>query len=189
MSVTLVTGGAGYIGSHTCVELLRAGRDVVVVDDLSNASPEAVRRVEALAGRPLKAFVRGDVRDRVLVRELFAEHPVDAVIHFAAKKAVGESVAQPLAYYDNNLQGLVSVLQAMDASPHSDVDNLADWLLVSDLRLGGEPPQAALAVAVEAGRIEVIEAAHPVPDDRGEQAAARLLVEVQQQLQRNSVGS
>ena len=114
MSVTLVTGGAGYIGSHTCVELLLAGRDVVVVDDLSNASPEAVRRVEVLGGRPLRAFVRGDVRDRALMREVFAEHPVEAVIHFAAKKAVGESVAQPLAYYDNNLQGLISVLQTMD---------------------------------------------------------------------------
>src|SRR5690606_20235669 len=114
MSVTLVTGGAGYIGSHTCVELLLGGHDVVVVDDLSNASPEAVRRVEVLGGRPLRAFVRGDVRDRPLMREVFAEHPVDAVIHFAAKKAVGESVAQPLAYYDNNLQGLISVLQTMD---------------------------------------------------------------------------
>lgn len=114
MSVTLVTGGAGYIGSHTCVELLAAGRDVVVVDDLSNASPEAIRRVEALGGRALKAFVRADVRDRVLMRRVFSEHRVEAVIHFAAKKAVGESVAQPLAYYDNNLQGLICVLQAMD---------------------------------------------------------------------------
>ena len=114
MSVTLVTGGAGYIGSHTCVELLQAGREVVVVDDLSNSSPEALRRVEVLGGRPLAAFVRGDVRDRALMREVFTQHTIDAVIHFAAKKAVGESVAQPLAYYDNNLQGLISVLQAMD---------------------------------------------------------------------------
>ena len=116
MSVTLVTGGAGYIGSHTCVELLLAGRDVVVVDDLSNASPEALRRVEKLGGRALKAFVHGDVRDRALMAGVFAEHAVEAVIHFAAKKAVGESVAQPLAYYDNNLQGLLSVLQTMDAA-------------------------------------------------------------------------
>ncbi|MFP5400675.1 MAG: UDP-glucose 4-epimerase GalE [Gammaproteobacteria bacterium] len=116
MGVTLVTGGAGYIGSHTCVELLAAGREVVVVDDLSNSSPEALRRVEALGGRGLNAFVRGDVRDRALMARIFAEHAVEAVIHFAAKKAVGESVAQPLAYYDNNLQGLISVLQAMDAA-------------------------------------------------------------------------
>ncbi len=116
MSVTLVTGGAGYIGSHTCVELLASGQDVVVVDDLSNASPEALRRVERLGGRALRAFVRGDVRDRALMARVFAGHPIDAVVHFAAKKAVGESVAQPLAYYDNNLQGLVSVLQAMEAA-------------------------------------------------------------------------
>lgn len=116
MAVTLVTGGAGYIGSHTCVELLAAGEDVVVVDDLSNASPEAVRRIEELGGRPLAGFVKADVRDRVRLAQVFAEHEVKAVIHFAARKAVGESVAQPLAYYDNNLQGLISVLQVMDAA-------------------------------------------------------------------------
>ncbi|MCV2217486.1 UDP-glucose 4-epimerase GalE [Thauera sp. Sel9] len=116
MSVTLVTGGAGYIGSHTCVELLSAGRDVVVLDDLSNASPEAVRRIEELAGRPLRAFIQGDVRDAALLETVFRTHPVEAVIHFAAKKAVGESVEQPLAYYDNNLLGLMRLLQAMDAA-------------------------------------------------------------------------
>ena len=116
MSVTLVTGGAGYIGSHTCVELLAAGREVVVIDDLSNSSLEAVRRIEELGGRPLAGFVRADVRDRPALKALFAAHQVEAVIHFAARKAVGESVAQPLAYYDNNLQGLLSVLQAMEAA-------------------------------------------------------------------------
>ncbi|HRP23123.1 UDP-glucose 4-epimerase GalE [Thauera sp.] len=116
MSVTLVTGGAGYIGSHTCVELLVAGREVVVVDDLSNSSLEAVRRIEELGGRALAGFVRADVRDRAALKALFAAHEVEAVIHFAARKAVGESVAKPLAYYDNNLQGLLSVLQEMDAA-------------------------------------------------------------------------
>ena len=116
MAVTLVTGGAGYIGSHTCVELLGAGQEVVVVDDLSNASYEAVRRIEELGGKRLAAFVEGDVRDRAVLARIFSEHEVAAVIHFAAKKAVGESVSQPLAYYDNNLQGLLSVLQAMDAA-------------------------------------------------------------------------
>lgn len=116
MAVTLVTGGAGYIGSHTCVELLRAGREVVVIDDLSNASPEAVRRIEELGGRALAAFVEGDVRDRVALQQIFASHEVEAVIHFAARKAVGESVAMPLQYYDNNLQGLLSVLQVMQAA-------------------------------------------------------------------------
>ena len=114
MGVTLVTGGAGYIGSHTCVELLQAGRDVVVVDDLSNASITAVERMQELGGRALAGFVRADVRDRAALEHIFAQHPVEAVIHFAARKAVGESVAQPLAYYDNNLHGLISVLEAME---------------------------------------------------------------------------
>jgi len=98
------------------VELLAAGRDVVVIDDLSNSSPEALRRIEELGGRPLAGFVEADVRDRRALEGIFAAHEVEAVIHFAARKAVGESVAQPLAYYDNNLQGLLSVLQAMDAA-------------------------------------------------------------------------
>lgn len=113
MPVTLVTGGAGYIGSHTCVELLQAGRDVVVVDDLSNSSLEALRRVEELGGRPLAGFVRADVRDAKRLAEVFETHRVEAVIHFAARKAVGESVALPREYYDNNLTGLLTVLQVM----------------------------------------------------------------------------
>ena len=116
MGVTLVTGGAGYIGSHTCVELLAAGQEVVVVDDLSNASPEALRRVEELSGRSLRAFVQGDVRNAELLAQVFGTHEVDAVIHFAASKAVGESVAQPLAYYDNNLGGLITLLQVMEVA-------------------------------------------------------------------------
>lgn len=116
MGVTLVTGGAGYIGSHTCVELLTAGQDVVVVDDLSNASPEALRRIEELGGRSLRAFVHGDVRNAELLAQVFATHEIDAVIHFAASKAVAESVAQPLAYYNNNLGGLITLLQAMQVA-------------------------------------------------------------------------
>lgn len=114
MALTLITGGAGYIGSHTCVELLGAGHDVVVIDDLSNSSPEALRRVEVLGGRPLAGFIQADVRDREVLHSIFSRYPVEAVIHFAAKKAVGESVAQPRAYYDNNLNGLLSLLAAMD---------------------------------------------------------------------------
>lgn len=113
MAVTLVTGGAGYIGTHTCVELLRAGRDVVVVDDLSNSSYEAIRRVEELGGRPLAAFVRADVRDGEALGGIFARHEVEAVVHFAAKKAVGESVALPREYYDNNLSGLLTLVRVM----------------------------------------------------------------------------
>lgn len=116
MAMTLVTGGAGYIGSHTCVELLRAGHDVVIIDDLSNASMEAVRRINELGGRAVSAFVEADVRDAATLDALFRAHAFDAVIHFAAKKAVGESVTKPLMYYDNNLQGLMAVLRAMEVA-------------------------------------------------------------------------
>lgn len=113
MSVVLVTGGAGYIGSHTCLALLRGGHDVVVLDDFSNASPVALERVEQLAGRALHAVVTADVRNRDVLGALFQTHRIDAVIHFAAKKAVGESVRIPLAYYDNNLGGLFALVEAM----------------------------------------------------------------------------
>ncbi|MBS1208652.1 MAG: galE, partial [Proteobacteria bacterium] len=93
MTTILVTGGAGYIGSHTCVELLAGGYDVVVVDNFCNSKAESLRRVEALAGRKLAGFHQTDVRDRVAMREVFKAHAIDAVIHFAALKAVGESVA------------------------------------------------------------------------------------------------
>jgi UDP-glucose 4-epimerase len=109
----LVTGGAGYIGSHTVVELLRAGHRVVVLDNLCNGSREAVVRASQLAGRPVP-LVEGDLRDEALVRRVLASEHFDAVIHFAGLKAVGESVAQPLAYYENNLVGTLSLLRAMD---------------------------------------------------------------------------
>ncbi|MCB1955698.1 MAG: UDP-glucose 4-epimerase GalE [Rhodocyclaceae bacterium] len=113
MSVILVTGGAGYIGSHTCLSLLEGGYDVVVIDNYSNSSPVALDRVEALAGRPLRARIEGDVRNRALLAEVMAGHRVDAVVHFAALKAVGESNAMPLAYYDNNVSGTVALAEAM----------------------------------------------------------------------------
>lgn len=108
----LVTGGAGYIGSHTVLELLAAGHEVVVLDSLVNASERALERVRALAGRDVPLVV-GDVRDAALLADLLREHPVDAVIHFAGLKAVGESVAQPLAYYDANVSGAITLLQAL----------------------------------------------------------------------------
>jgi len=108
----LVTGGAGYIGSHTCVELLDAGLDVVVFDNLSNARQESLRRVATISGRA-PVFFRADVRDGDMLRHVFAEHKIDAVIHFAGLKAVGESVEQPLRYYDNNVNGSLCLLQAM----------------------------------------------------------------------------
>jgi UDP-glucose 4-epimerase len=109
----LVTGGAGFIGSHTVVELLQAGLEVVVLDNLSNASPEALKRVETITGRPAPLVV-GDLRDEALLRRLLAEHRFDAVIHFAGLKAVGESVAKPLSYYDNNVAGTVTLLRCLD---------------------------------------------------------------------------
>ena len=108
----LVTGGAGYIGSHTCVELLAIGHDVVVVDDYSNSKPEALKRVQAIAGRSVKMHAC-DVRDREALRAIFRDEKPDAVIHFAGFKAVGESVAQPLKYYDNNLVSTIVLLEVM----------------------------------------------------------------------------
>lgn len=111
----LVTGGAGYIGSHTVVNLLEAGRAVVVLDSLINGSREALNRVEAITGKSV-CFIEGDVRDRALLDQLFAEHAIEAVIHFAGLKAVGESVEHPLAYYDANVQGSLVLCQAMVAA-------------------------------------------------------------------------
>jgi len=110
----LATGGAGYIGSHTVVELLAAGFDVICLDNFSNSSPEAVRRVEKIAGKRV-TLVNGDVRDREVLARVF-KRPLDAVVHFAALKAVGESVQQPVAYYDNNLCGTLALLAAMEAA-------------------------------------------------------------------------
>lgn len=109
----LVTGGAGYIGSHTCVLLLEAGYTVTVIDNLCNSSPIALERVQELTGKPL-SFVEGDIRSRPDLDRAF-EGGVDAVIHFAALKAVGESCEQPLRYFDNNICGTVSLMRAMEA--------------------------------------------------------------------------
>ncbi|MCO8042129.1 UDP-glucose 4-epimerase GalE [Acinetobacter bohemicus] len=112
MANILVTGGAGYIGSHTCVELLTAGHEVIVLDNLSNSSAESLRRVQQLTQKNL-TFVEGDIRDSQLLDRLFQDNPVDAVIHFAGLKAVGESQQIPLAYFDNNIAGSISLVQAM----------------------------------------------------------------------------
>ena len=112
MQTILVTGGAGYIGSHTCVELLAAGYQVVVVDNLDNASPKALARVEQIAGRPV-AFHQLDVCDTVALRSVFQQYPIQAVIHFAGLKAVGESVAKPLDYYRNNLDSTLALCEVM----------------------------------------------------------------------------
>ncbi len=112
MSNILVTGGTGYIGSHTAIELIKAGHEVLIIDDLSNSSIESLDRIEKLAGkRPI--FEQFKLRDSAKVNDFFEEYEIDAVIHFAAYKAVGESVAKPMMYYKNNLVSLANVVDAM----------------------------------------------------------------------------
>lgn len=113
MKKVLVTGGAGYIGSHTVLQLLEAGHEVVVLDNLSNSSEESLRRVQKLTGRKL-AFIEGDIRDSKCLDQLFVDNDISEVIHFAGLKAVGESVAQPLRYYDCNVVGTIRLLEAME---------------------------------------------------------------------------
>ncbi|NVM78707.1 UDP-glucose 4-epimerase [Duganella sp. SG902] len=108
----LVTGGMGYIGSHTCVELSKAGHEVVILDNLCNAKASVLPRIEQISGQRY-TFVEGDVRDRAVLEQLFGQHQIDSVIHFAGLKAVGESVAEPLRYYDNNVGGTVALLETM----------------------------------------------------------------------------
>lgn len=109
----LITGGCGYIGSHTCVEMVKAGHDVVVLDNLYNSKTEALRRVEELCGRKLP-FYQADIRDEEALRRIFRENDIEAVIHFAGLKAVGESVQKPLLYYDNNLSGTITLCRVMN---------------------------------------------------------------------------
>ena len=109
----LVTGGAGYIGSHTCVELLQREHQVVVIDNLCNSNRESLRRVAEITGKQV-TFYEGDVRDAALLEKIFAENTIDCVIHFAGLKAVGESVAQPWRYYDNNLNSTLVLTKAME---------------------------------------------------------------------------
>ena len=113
MKKILLAGGAGYIGSHTAVELLSAGYDVVIADNYSNSCPEAVKRVEEITGRSLKAY-EVDIKDREALEKVFAENSIDAVIHFAGLKAVGESVSKPVLYYRNNIDTTLSLLECME---------------------------------------------------------------------------
>lgn len=108
----LVTGGAGYIGSHTVVELLNANKEIVVLDNLSNASPISLDRVQKIAGKSIK-FYQGDILDREMLRKIFAQNTIDSVIHFAGLKAVGESVKKPLHYYQNNVTGSIILVEEM----------------------------------------------------------------------------
>ncbi|MBV1789411.1 UDP-glucose 4-epimerase GalE [Marinobacterium sp. D7] len=140
----LITGGAGYIGSHTCVELLQAGHDVLVLDNLCNASRESLARVERITGRS-PAFIEGDIRDRALLDRLFAEHKIGAVLHFAGLKAVGESVDQPLKYYDNNVNGSLVLTQAMQAA------GVFTLVFSSSATVYGDPQQIPISEACPPG--------------------------------------
>ena len=113
MTKILVTGGAGYIGSHTCIELLSAGYEVVILDNFSNSSVESLARVQALAAKKL-VFVEGDILDQQILDQIFKSHSIDAVIHFAGLKAVGESQKEPLKYFENNISGSISLVKAME---------------------------------------------------------------------------
>lgn len=111
----LLTGGAGYIGSHTAVELLSKGHEVVIFDNFSNSSPASVQRIAQITGRSVP-LVQGDVREQSVLEQTLREHAIDSVVHFAGKKAVGESVAQPIDYFDNNVNGTLVLIRAMEAA-------------------------------------------------------------------------
>jgi len=132
-----VTGGAGYIGSHTCVELLNAGLDVTVFDNFCNSQPEALARVARIAGRT-PTLVQGDVRDRAALTAALRSSGATAVIHFAGLKAVGDSVQNPLAYYDNNVAGTLCLLQAMAAC------NVKTLVFSSSATVYGDPQRLPL---------------------------------------------
>lgn len=145
MSSVLVTGGAGYIGSHTTLALLQAGYDVVVLDNLSNSSTESLKRVAQLAGC-VPVFEHGDIRDSAALARLFAEHSVEAVLHFAGLKSVSESVAKPLSYYDNNMHGSQVLLQACaDAG-------IFDVVFSSSATVYGEPAKIPISEACPVGQ-------------------------------------
>ena len=128
----LVTGGAGYIGSHTCIALHQAGYDVVVYDNLSNSSIEAINRASKLAGQPIE-FIEGDIRDAKLLKQVFAENDFFGVIHFAGLKAVGESVTKPLLYYNNNVSGTITLLEVMAEA------NVKNLVFSSSATVYGDP--------------------------------------------------
>ncbi|REH38878.1 UDP-galactose 4-epimerase [Paraperlucidibaca baekdonensis] len=141
----LVTGGAGYIGSHTLIELMAAGHDVLVLDNYSNASAESLRRVEQIAGRRV-ACIEGDIRDKTVLAKVFATHDISAVIHFAGLKAVGESVEQPLKYYDNNVHGSQVLVEAMREA------GVFTLVFSSSATVYGEPAQMPISEACPVGR-------------------------------------
>lgn len=130
----LVTGGAGFIGSHTCVELLESGYEVVVLDNLSNSSMESLDRVKELTGKDV-IFYEGDIADKDLVKKIFTNHKIESCIHFAGLKAVGESVQKPLEYYQNNISGTLNLLEVMRQM------NMKNIIFSSSATVYGNPAQ------------------------------------------------
>jgi len=141
----LVTGGAGYIGSHTVVELINTGYQVIIVDNLCNSNIKVLDRLQVLCG-PKFSFVQADVRDGAALDRIFAEHSIDGVIHFAGLKAVGESVAQPVRYFDNNIGSTLALLQAMDRA------NVRRIVFSSSATVYGDPETVPIT---ESGKLQV----------------------------------
>ncbi len=153
----LLTGGAGYIGSHTCVELLKAGHDVIIADNLSNSNEEVLARLKTITGKDVP-FYKVDIRDREGLRMVFSENDIDAVIHFAGLKAVGESVKLPLKYYDNNITGTVELCRVMNEfgckkivfSSSATVYGVAEKMpLTEDMPLGAINPYGRTKLFIE----------------------------------------
>lgn len=140
----LVTGGAGYIGSHTCVELLDEGFDVVVVDNFCNSTAESIKRVKKITGKSVRLY-EGDVRDKALMKKIFEENKIESVIHFAGLKAVGESCAKPIEYYDNNLVSTLVLLDTMRAHGCKKI------VFSSSATVYGEPERLPLDEACRVG--------------------------------------
>ncbi len=130
----LVTGGSGYIGSHTCVQLLQSGHDVVILDNLCNSKRSVLPVIERLSGKQ-PTFVEGDIRNEALMTEILHDHAIETVIHFAGLKAVGESVAKPLEYYDNNVNGTLRLISAMRAA------NVKNFIFSSSATVYGDQPK------------------------------------------------
>ena len=142
----LVTGGMGYIGSHTCVQMIEAGLEPIILDNLCNSKEAVLERVETLAGTK-PTFYQGDIRDREILDQVFSEHEISSVIHFAGLKAVGESVEKPLEYYDNNVHG---TLMLVDAMKHAGVNSL---VFSSSATVYGDPEEIPIKETTPTGQV------------------------------------
>ncbi|SFR01946.1 UDP-galactose 4-epimerase [Enterobacter sp. kpr-6] len=140
----LVTGGSGYIGSHTCVQLLQSGHDVIILDNLCNSKRSVLPVLERLGGKSA-TFIEGDIRNEALMTEILHDHAIDTVIHFAGLKAVGESVARPLEYYDNNVNGTLRLISAMRAA------NVKNFIFSSSATVYGDQPKIPYAESFPTG--------------------------------------